>query len=51
MAYTVQEAANLSGTAVKTLYHYQKVGLHWKDCSKSCFIAHWTFPWSKSKSL
>ena len=27
MAYTVQEAANLSGTTVKTLYHYQKVGL------------------------
>lgn len=27
MAYTVQEVANLSGTTVKTLYHYQKVGL------------------------
>ncbi|WP_373266918.1 MerR family transcriptional regulator [Hungatella hathewayi] len=27
MAYTVQEAANLSGTTVKTLYHNQKVGL------------------------
>ena len=27
MAYTVQEVAKLSGTTVKTLYHYQKVGL------------------------
>jgi len=27
MAYTVQEVANLSGTTVKTLYHYQKIGL------------------------
>lgn len=27
MAYTVQEVANLAGTTVKTLYHYQKVGL------------------------
>ncbi|AYD41148.1 MerR family transcriptional regulator [Clostridium fermenticellae] len=27
MTYTVQEVANLSGTTVKTLYHYQKVGL------------------------
>lgn len=27
MVYTVQEVANLSGTTVKTLYHYQKVGL------------------------
>lgn len=27
MAYTVQEVANLSGATVKTLYHYQKVGL------------------------
>ena len=27
MAYTVREVANLSGTTVKTLYHYQKVGL------------------------
>lgn len=27
MVYTVQEVANLSGATVKTLYHYQKVGL------------------------
>lgn len=27
MAYTVQEVANLSGVTIKTLYHYQKVGL------------------------
>ena len=27
MAYTVQEVANLSGATVKTLYHYQMVGL------------------------
>ena len=27
MAYTVQEVAKLSGTTVKTLYHYQKIGL------------------------
>lgn len=27
MAYTVQEVANLTGTTVKTLYHYQKIGL------------------------
>jgi len=27
MAFTVQEVANISGTTVKTLYHYQKIGL------------------------
>lgn len=27
MLYTVKEVANLSGTTIKTLYHYQKIGL------------------------
>ena len=27
MAYTVQEVAKLSGTTIKTLYHYHKIGL------------------------
>ncbi|MGG1662981.1 MerR family transcriptional regulator [Brevibacillus sp. NRS-1366] len=27
MLYTVHEVAKLSGTTIKTLYHYQKVGL------------------------
>ncbi|WP_229106613.1 MerR family transcriptional regulator [Paenibacillus sp. 1001270B_150601_E10] len=27
MLYTVHEVAKLSGTTIKTLYHYQKIGL------------------------
>lgn len=27
MLYTVKEVAKLSGTTIKTLYHYQKIGL------------------------
>lgn len=27
MLYTVNEVAKLSGTTIKTLYHYQKIGL------------------------